>query len=158
PICYDRTHYVVAQALARARTRPAQALLLSSLASANLFKTDPLPVLVAYAKGPDLEFRLQALRAIATAGEYATFGNDAVLAGLADPDRRVQAVAASAFRYRYEGAPAAMVAPLGKLLETADQESRRLVLDGLHNVKDPAPALEGLLAVLADPEADVHSK
>ena len=157
-ICYDRWQYVTAEALARAPTRPAQAALLSSLVGYNLFRTEPLPALVALAKGPDVELRVQALHIIAAAGESGAFAADAVRAGLADPDRRVQAAAAGALRYYFAGPPAAMVAALGKRLEDADQEIRRAALDALGNVKDATPALDGLLAVLADPEADPPSK
>ena len=157
PICYDRWQYVVAEALSRARTRPAQEALLSSLAGFNLFRTEPIPVLVALAKGPDLELRLQALHIVAGAGESGGFAADAVRAGLADPDRRVQAAAAGALRY-FPVPPPGMVAPLGRRLEDADQEIRRAILDALANVKDANAALEGLLALLADREADLPSK
>ena len=157
PICYDRWQYVVAEALSRARTRPAQEALLSSLAGFNLFRTEPIPVLVALAKGPDLALRLQALHIVAGAGDSGGFAADAVRAGLADPDRRVQAAAAGALRY-FQAPPPAMVAPLGQRLEDADQEVRRVVLDALANVKDANAALEGLLALLADREADLPSK
>jgi HEAT repeat protein len=159
PICYERWQYVFGEALGRARTHSAQALLLSELGSFNLFKTDPIPALVAVARGSDIELRAQALRVIAGAAESGEFAADAVRAGLADPDRRVQAAAAGALRFYYiHGLPPEMVGPLGKRLEDADQEIRRAVLDALANAKETGAALDGLLVVLGDPEADPPSK
>jgi HEAT repeat protein len=159
PICYERWQYVFGEALGRARTRSAQALLLSELGTYNLFKTDPIPALATVASGTDVELRVQALRVIAGAGESGAFAADAVTAGLADPDRRVQAAAAGALRYYYfTGLPPAMVAALGRRLEDADQEIRRAALDALINAKDAAPALGGLLAVLGDAEGDLPSR
>ena len=158
-ICWDEHPQVLSEALERARARPVRLALVKKLGSLALPpRTPPLPGLVRVLDEGDVEVRLEVLKILHKAGPWGAFAAPGVIKALADPDPRVRVAAALALRFYYQHLPAAAVAPLGQQLLLPDQEQRRTALDTLAYLPDTRPALAGLLAVLADPGADLASR